>query len=236
MTELIGKIVSWPTLLFLGVVFVLYGFAPWFTLRLTVLLYPRDHSRRRELIAELYTVPRLHRPFWVMEQLETALAEGLTVRLLRAVRDRYRRLSLPHFAAAGWMGYLAVQAAWMGRAVPMGVETLVISTALFIGCSLATSSTMSTPFMRRVLSYGAALVGVCGGAAILMSVLSRPADPVSESLPETLPPFTWAFGAFVSFGCALVFWNGTAMRLQLGLEVEEPRREPWLATVIGRRR
>lgn len=28
MTELIGKIVSWPTLLFLGVVFVLYGFAP----------------------------------------------------------------------------------------------------------------------------------------------------------------------------------------------------------------
>lgn len=117
MTELIGKIVSWPTLLFLGVVFVLYGFAPGFTLRLTVLLYPRDHARRRELIAELYTVPRLHRPFWVMEQLETALAEGLTVRLLRTVRDRCRRLSLTHFAAAGWMGYLAVQG-WMGRAVP----------------------------------------------------------------------------------------------------------------------
>lgn len=216
MTELIGKIVSWPTLLFLGVVFVLYGFAPGFTLRLTVLLYPRDHPRRRELIAELYTVPRLHRPFWVMEQLETALAEGLTLRLLRTVRDRYRRLSLTHFAAAGWMGYLAVQG-WMGRAVPMGVESTAISTALVIGCYLATGSTMSTPFMRRVVSYGASL---CGGAAMVMLVLSRPVDPVSESLQD----FTGVFGALsvLGFGSALVFWNGTAIRLQLGLEVEEP--------------
>ena len=32
---------------------------------------------RIELVAELYAVPRIQRPLWVAEQLETALFEGL---------------------------------------------------------------------------------------------------------------------------------------------------------------
>lgn len=55
----------------------MFGFAPGALLRLIVLLYPRDHPRRRELIGELYAYPRIERPFWVAEQLELALAEGL---------------------------------------------------------------------------------------------------------------------------------------------------------------
>lgn len=169
-------------------------------------------------------MPRLHRPFWVMEQLETALAEGLTVRLLRTVRDRYRRVSLTHFAAAGWMGYLAVQG-WMGRAVPMGVESTAISTALVIGCYLATCSAMSTPFRRRVVSYGSPL---WGGAALLISVLAPPPiDPASLSTQALA--WMWSALAVLSLGGALVLWNVTVMR---------QRQEPasWLATMmIGRR-
>lgn len=40
-----------------------------------------DHPRRQELLGELYAYPRIERPFWVTEQLETALFEGLPGRL-----------------------------------------------------------------------------------------------------------------------------------------------------------
>src|SRR5215831_11420635 len=57
-----------------------FGFAPSTVLRLAVLLFPRDDPRRRELRGELYAVPRVERPFWVIEQLEVALFEGLRSR------------------------------------------------------------------------------------------------------------------------------------------------------------
>ncbi|MFG1643884.1 PadR family transcriptional regulator [Amycolatopsis sp. NPDC049252] len=49
-----------------------FGF-PRIRLRVTVLLYPKGDGRRRELLAELYVMPRFARPFWVAEQFETAL-------------------------------------------------------------------------------------------------------------------------------------------------------------------
>jgi hypothetical protein len=79
MDALIFHVVSWPAL---GCALLVYGFAPGALLRLIVLLYPRDHPRRRELIGELYAYPRIKRPFWVAEQLETALFEGLGGRLM----------------------------------------------------------------------------------------------------------------------------------------------------------
>jgi hypothetical protein len=78
MTELLDTVASWPSLLLVVLVF---GFAPGFCLRLLVLAYPRSDPRRTELIAELYVVPRIHRPLWVAEQLEIALCEGLPHRL-----------------------------------------------------------------------------------------------------------------------------------------------------------
>ena len=77
MDALIFHVISWPTL---GCALLVYGFAPGALLRLIVVLYPRDHPRRRELIGEP-AHPRIMRPFWVAEQLETALFEGLHGRL-----------------------------------------------------------------------------------------------------------------------------------------------------------
>ena len=74
MTAVIFKVLPWPTL---GIAILLFGFAPGAALRMIVLLYRRDHPRRQELIAELYAVPRIERPFWVAEQLEVAIFEGL---------------------------------------------------------------------------------------------------------------------------------------------------------------
>lgn len=48
MAELLEAVASWPTLLFIVIVF---GFAPRFCLRLIVLAYPRSDPRRAELIA-----------------------------------------------------------------------------------------------------------------------------------------------------------------------------------------
>jgi hypothetical protein len=84
MDELLEAVASWPSL---GLVVVVFGFAPGFCLRLIVLAYPRGDPRRAELIAELYAVPRIQRPLWVAEQLEVALFEGLGHRVSAAIRQ-----------------------------------------------------------------------------------------------------------------------------------------------------
>jgi tetratricopeptide (TPR) repeat protein len=68
---------------------VIFGLVPGVALRLMVLLYPKDDPRRRELVAELYTLDRMRRIEWVFQQLETALFEGLSRRLAQR-RERRR--------------------------------------------------------------------------------------------------------------------------------------------------
>lgn len=87
MDELFQAVVSWRDLVFLLVVF---GFAPGFVLRLLVRLYPKDDPRRTELVAELYALDRCKRPFFVTEQIETVLFEGLPHRVA-ALRQRLTR-------------------------------------------------------------------------------------------------------------------------------------------------
>ena len=60
-------------------------------LRVIVLAFERDDPRRRELRGELYNVLRVERPFWVVEQLELALIEGLGGRLRKAINWSPRR-------------------------------------------------------------------------------------------------------------------------------------------------
>ena len=76
--EFLPYLFSWRTLV---VVLLLFGFAPAFILRIVALAFHRDDPRRQEMLAEVHAVPRLERPFWVAEQLEVALCEGL--------RDRF---------------------------------------------------------------------------------------------------------------------------------------------------
>jgi ABC-type uncharacterized transport system permease subunit len=71
-------------------ILIIFGFAPGFVLRTIVLCYPRKCPRRRELVAELYAMKRYERPLWVAEQIETALFEGLGLRLAQR-RERRRR-------------------------------------------------------------------------------------------------------------------------------------------------
>jgi hypothetical protein len=61
----------------LGVALVIFGFAPGMVLAAIVRLLNKDDPRRRELQAELYAVPRWERPFWVCDQFEVCLREGL---------------------------------------------------------------------------------------------------------------------------------------------------------------
>jgi hypothetical protein len=84
MAELFEAVASWRTLL---VVLLVFGVAPGLVLRLIVLLYPKGHPRRKELVAELYVVPRWERPLFVAEQLEVGLTEALPTRI-KAVRGR----------------------------------------------------------------------------------------------------------------------------------------------------
>lgn len=77
--QMLQLVVSWPA--FVGLLLV-FGFAPGAVLRFVVLAFERGDPRRDELLAELHVVPRLERPFWVAEQLEVAIFEGLRDRLL----------------------------------------------------------------------------------------------------------------------------------------------------------
>ena len=97
MASVIFQNVSWPTLL---VALLVFGFAPGAVLRLIALAYPRDHPRRRELRGELYAVPRIERPFWVFEQLEVGLCEGLPGRFARMMA-RVRGVPIQHAAEQG---------------------------------------------------------------------------------------------------------------------------------------
>lgn len=77
MAKLLDAAAIWPALL---IALVIFGSAPHLVLRLLLLAYPKDHPRRAELWAELPAVPRWERPFWVCEQIDGALFEGLSSR------------------------------------------------------------------------------------------------------------------------------------------------------------
>ena len=65
------------------VTLILIGSVPGFLLRLLVRVYPKDHPRRRELVAELYSIPYRERLLFVAQQLELAVTEGVPARWLQ---------------------------------------------------------------------------------------------------------------------------------------------------------
>lgn len=95
MTTLLFHVIAWPTFFMALLVF---GFAPGIVLRIIVLAFRKDDPRRRELLGELYSVPRIERPFWVAEKLELAVTEGLGSRVLRLIKD----VSLGQRLVNGW--------------------------------------------------------------------------------------------------------------------------------------
>lgn len=83
--ELIADIINWKWYL---VTLLVHGIAPGLLLRIIVLAFEKEDPRRQELIAELYAVPFVKRPFWVAQQLETATADGLWPRFIWLLTGR----------------------------------------------------------------------------------------------------------------------------------------------------
>jgi hypothetical protein len=83
--ELIAEIADWK--LFLLVIFI-YAICPQWVLRLLVMVYDKDDPRRQELLGELYAIDYIRRPFWVAQQFETALADGVWPRFRFSLTGR----------------------------------------------------------------------------------------------------------------------------------------------------
>ncbi len=69
-----------------------FGLVPGLVLNLAVLFYPKDHPRRRELVAEMDAVPYFKRALWVFQALQVTLTEGLPARV-RSHRAARRKSS-----------------------------------------------------------------------------------------------------------------------------------------------
>lgn len=108
---MVDALLSWPTFV---AALAIFGFAPRAVLRLLVLAFRRDDPRRQELLAELQAVPRLDRPFWVIEQLEVALCEGILTRIRVAGR-----------AALGRSGTRILSIRWDHLGIPEAVAIAV---------------------------------------------------------------------------------------------------------------
>jgi hypothetical protein len=83
--ELIADIINWNWYL---LTLLVHGLAPGLLLRVIVLAFEKGDPRRQELIAELYAVPFIKRPYWVAQQLETALSDGIWPRLMWMLTGR----------------------------------------------------------------------------------------------------------------------------------------------------
>lgn len=170
MAELLTTVVSLPTLL---LVFVVFGFAPGFCLRLIVLAYPRSDPRRTELIAELYVVPRIERPLWVAEQLEVALFEGL------------RRRSVP---AIGIVGVIAMVLAGALAIGIVGVIAIVLVGGLAIGFEGVLEGGLVHVFaavLAGILATGlSVLLAILLAGGLIKGVLARMRQRATHRLRE----------------------------------------------------
>ena len=93
MNELVNAPISpWYTIpAAAGLLALTFALLPGMFVHLAVLIYPKDHPRRREFTAELYTVPYIKRPFWAAGTLVRCLFEGLPERAKASRRHRPNR-------------------------------------------------------------------------------------------------------------------------------------------------
>ena len=138
MDALMLHVLAWPAL---GAAILVFGFAPGAALRVIVLFYRRDHPRRQELLGELYAVPRMERPFWVAEQLEIALFEGLRDRFAarRPTASGHRGLGYAVGAALMVLlvGLDAVPLYWAAQAFGLNSASTWLMTLTLVVMSVA---------------------------------------------------------------------------------------------------
>ncbi|MFD1716018.1 hypothetical protein ACFSBZ_16205 [Amnibacterium flavum] len=91
MTEIVDLLSTTPLAALISIgtlVLVVWGIAPGLVLRLASLCFEKEDPKRREMIAELYVVPRWDQPLWVAQQVERSLMDGLGGRVIDAGRGR----------------------------------------------------------------------------------------------------------------------------------------------------
>lgn len=75
------------------VVLAIVGPGPVMAMRILGRVWPKNHPRRQELIAEVKALPYRDRVFYVAEMLETAITDGLPQRLVEQRRRLARLIS-----------------------------------------------------------------------------------------------------------------------------------------------
>jgi len=88
MAQLLDLVKSPSTYL---VAILIFSVLPKLVLQLMVKIYPKGHPRRKELLAECAFIKRRVRPFWVAENVVTALFDGVPVRIRQLKKARRRR-------------------------------------------------------------------------------------------------------------------------------------------------
>jgi len=191
MDSLITQVIAWPTLL---MALVIFGFAPGAVLRLIVLAFRRDDPRRTELLAELPHVPRIERPFWVCEQLEVALFEGLFGRLARFAKGLRRNddgrpaaqlpkvagiLGVTPFAlhAKQQLAYEMVLQA-VDQAHQQDDKTVVIVT----GCPGSGKSALGLALLRELSRQGRPVLHATGSRALTQALRELAGEDLSRNL------------------------------------------------------
>jgi len=168
MDALILHVLAWPAL---GAAILVFGFAPGVVLRLIVLFYRRDHPRRQELIGELYAVPRIERPFWVAEQLEIALFEGLRCRFAARRPSFADHRGLRYAVGAALVGLVVLNVFPLNWAVQgFGLNSVGAWLVTFILVVLSVGAMLGFQLTRRDARRRGLLVGMvaAGYLALLM--------------------------------------------------------------------
>jgi hypothetical protein len=167
MTANIFQVLGWPTL---GAAILVFGFAPGVVLRLILLLYRKDHPRRRELLGELYAVPMIERPFWVAQQLEVAFFEGLPSRF--ATRRRMSARARAYTLAVARVGPLVMLTAlplnFVAQAFGLGLLSTWLMTFILM---LASAGVMVAWDVTRAYTRRRLLVGMFAVGCLALTAL-----------------------------------------------------------------
>jgi hypothetical protein len=172
LTELLDAAASWESLV---AVLLVFGLAPGLVLRSMLLLYPKEHPRRAELLAEFKVIKRPIRPLWVAEIISVCLFEGLGERSkARALQRRRRHLRGPTARTArDWL--------FVPDPASMLLQSLLLPLALF-----SFFGGLLSMFLGHTLAYSVSAVVVVttatGSFIVYRRRRQRPRD-----LPELDP-------------------------------------------------
>jgi hypothetical protein len=154
---------------------LLFGFSPRLLVRILIRAWPADDPRRRELMAELGNVPYLERLWWVGEQVETALFDGLPARWRkrRDARSERYRFSHGRKAGRGWL-FQALVVATLGT---VGVAWLSFDRTVTLTVDGQT---------RKVRTFARTVEGVLDQTDTTIQDASSISPPLSTPLRDGL--------------------------------------------------